>query len=83
MRGWLRGLTAVAILVAIWAAASEIARTPLAPGPVEVGRALVSGVRDGTLVRALLTSAARLAVGYVVALALGIPLGTALARSRA
>ena len=82
MRGWLRGLTALAILVAIWAAASEIARTPLAPGPLEVGRALLGGVRDGTMVRALLTSAVRLAIGYVVALALGVPLGTGLARSR-
>jgi NitT/TauT family transport system permease protein len=72
----------VAILVAIWAAASEIARTPLAPGPIEVGRALFGGVRDGTLVRALVTSVVRLSVGYVVALALGVPLGTGLARSR-
>lgn len=81
MRGWLRGVAAVAILVVIWAAASEVARTPLAPGPVAVARELAAGVRDGTLVRALLTSTARLAVGYVVALALGVPLGTALARS--
>jgi NitT/TauT family transport system permease protein len=71
----------VAILVVIWAAASEIARTPLAPGPAAVAAAIVAGVRDGTLVRALATSALRLTVGYVVALALGIPLGTALARS--
>jgi NitT/TauT family transport system permease protein len=72
----------VAILVAIWAAAYEIAHTPLAPGPIEVGRALVGGVRDGTMVRALVTSAVRLCVGYVVALALGVPLGIGLARSR-
>jgi NitT/TauT family transport system permease protein len=71
----------VAILVGIWAAASELARTPLAPGPLAVGTALVAGVRDGTLVRALLTSVARLAFGYAVALGLGVPLGTALARS--
>jgi NitT/TauT family transport system permease protein len=72
----------VAILVAIWAAASEVARTPLAPGPLAVGRALLAGVRDGTLVRALATSTARLVLGYVVALAVGVPLGTGLARSR-
>jgi NitT/TauT family transport system permease protein len=72
----------VAILVAIWAAASEIASTPLAPGPAAVARALVGGVRDGTLVRAFLTSAARLAVGYTIALVLGVPLGISLARSR-
>ena len=44
MRGWLRGLVAVAILVAIWAAGSEIARTPLFPGPIAVGAAIVDGV---------------------------------------
>ncbi|HEY6459761.1 MAG TPA: ABC transporter permease subunit [Polyangiaceae bacterium] len=81
MRGWYRGLAALAILVVIWAAASEIARTPLAPGPVAVGAAIAAGVRDGTLVRALVTSTARLLAGYVVALLLGVPLGIALARS--
>ncbi len=45
-------------------------------------RALVAGVHDGTLPRAIATSVARLTVGYVIALALGVPLGTALARSR-
>lgn len=83
MRGWLRGLLTAAALVALWAAAAEFAHTPLAPGPAAVGRALLSGVRDGTLVRAIATSVARLALGYTVALALGIPLGCALARSRA
>ncbi|HSY24610.1 MAG TPA: ABC transporter permease subunit, partial [Polyangiaceae bacterium] len=82
MPGWLRGLTVVAILVAIWAAASEIARTPLFPTPLEVLASLSAGVRDGTLTRAVLTTGARLAVGYSVALAVGIPLGIVLARVR-
>jgi len=46
-----------------------------------VGRALAGVLRDGTLARAVLTSGVRLAVGYAVALALGVPLGIALARS--
>jgi len=82
MRGWLRAGLAGAILVALWAALSEILRTPLAPSPLAVARSLLAGFRDGTLVRALVTSVARLLVGYSVALAIGIPLGTALARSR-
>ncbi|MGH7271270.1 MAG: ABC transporter permease [Polyangiaceae bacterium] len=45
-------------------------------------RALAGGVHDGTLLRALATSSIRLAVGYVTALAGGVPLGIALARSR-
>jgi NitT/TauT family transport system permease protein len=83
MRGWLRGLTVLAILVASWAAASRLVHTPLAPGPVEVARSIASGVRDGTLPRALATSVARLVVGYAIALLTGVPLGIALARSRA
>lgn len=82
MRGWFRGLVGVAILVATWGAASELARTPLFPGPLAVGRALLAGIHDGTLVRAVLTSVARLTVGYLVALAIGVPLGIALARVR-
>ena len=72
----------MAILVAIWAAASEIARTPLFPTPLEVLASLSAGVRDGTLTRAVLTTGVRLAVGYSVALAVGIPLGIVLARVR-
>jgi len=83
MRGRVRGVVVLAILVVIWAAASKIADTPLAPGPVAVARSIAAGVRDGTIVRAFLTSAARLAVGYSLALVTGVPLGIGLARSRA
>jgi NitT/TauT family transport system permease protein len=82
MRGWLRGALALAILLSLWAVAAEAARSPLAPGPVAVGRALLAGLHDRTLVRALATSIVRLVAGYGVALALGVPLGCALARSR-
>ncbi len=69
-----------AILVAIWAAASELARSALFPGPLEVARALASAVAQGTLGHAVLVSTVRLVVGYVVALAIGVPLGLVLAR---
>ena len=76
MRGWLRGLTALAILVAIWAAASEIAHTPLAPGPIAVGRALLGGVRDGTLVAGAARRASCASSSATsLALAIGVPLG--------
>jgi NitT/TauT family transport system permease protein len=48
-----------------------------------VGRAAGSALADGTLVRAVMMSVGRLLVGYALALAIGIPLGVALARSRA
>lgn len=82
MRGWLRGVTGLVIFVALWAGAAELVHTQLAPGPIAVARALFGEWHDGTLVRAIATSVARLAVGYSVALATGIPLGCALARSR-
>ena len=72
-------LTAV-ILVASWAAASELGKSPLLPGPLEVGRSLVSSLRDGTLVRDVALSALRLLVGYAIAFGSGVPLGLVLAR---
>jgi sulfonate transport system permease protein len=70
----------LSILVAIWGAGSELAHSALFPGPLEVLRGAAAAVRDGTLVRALLLSVARLVFGYAVSLAVGVPLGMALAR---
>lgn len=70
-----------AILVAIWAAASEIARSPLLPGPLEVARALARAAATGALARAVAITTARLVVGYAIALAIGVPSGLVLARS--
>ena len=70
-----------AILVAIWAAASRLASSPLFPGPLDVARSLAAALVAGTLVRAIATSAARLLVGYAIAIVTGVPLGLALARS--
>jgi NitT/TauT family transport system permease protein len=52
------------------------------PGPVEVGRALVDGTRDGSLPRGVLTSLHRLFSGYVVSAGAGIVLGMLMARLR-
>lgn len=82
MRGWLRGIAFASILVVIWAAASRLASTPLAPGPLAVFAALKIGVADGTLLRAVVTSSLRLTIGYTIALAIGVPLGVTLARVR-
>ena len=71
------------ILVAIWAAASRLAASPLLPGPIEVARSLTAALVAGTLLRAVATSAVRLLVGYAIAIALGVPLGLVLARSEA
>jgi NitT/TauT family transport system permease protein len=70
-----------AILVGAWAAASRIANSPLLPGPLDVARALAHALREGTLLRAVVTSGLRLVFGYGVSLAVGVPLGLLLARS--
>jgi NitT/TauT family transport system permease protein len=72
-----------AILVAIWAAASRLAASPLFPGPLDVARSLAAAAAAGTLVRAVVTSALRLVVGYAIAIGTGVPLGLVLARSDA
>jgi len=72
-----------AILVAIWAAASRLAASPLFPGPLDVARSLAAAAAAGTLVRAVVTSALRLVVGYAIAVVTGVPLGLMLARSDA
>ena len=81
MRGWLRGIAFALILVGIWAAASSLANSPLLPGPLAVGKSIVSSLRDGTLGRALATSVLRLLLGYGFSLFFGVLLGVALARS--
>jgi NitT/TauT family transport system permease protein len=79
----MRTAVTAAIVVAIWAAASRLASSPLFPGPVDVARSLAAALAAGTLVRAVVTSGARLVVGYAIALATGVPLGLMLARSHA
>ena len=71
------------MLVAIWAAASRLAASPLLPGPLDVARSLAAAAAAGTLVRAVVTSALRLLVGYAIAIVTGVPLGLMLARSDA
>ena len=80
MRGAIQAALTAAILVVIWAAASEIAKSVLFPGPLEVARALASALGQGMLGRAVLVSALRLLVGYLIALVTGVPLGLVLAR---
>jgi NitT/TauT family transport system permease protein len=82
MRAWWTRAASLSILVAIWAAASELAKSPLLPSPASVARALWAAIADFTLLRAVGKSLLRLAWGYGVALALGVPLGATLAKSK-
>jgi NitT/TauT family transport system permease protein len=77
----LRTLAFSAVVIALWALLTRRG-SPLLPGPVSVARALVASVSDGTLPAAVFKTLARLTVGYVIALVIGVPLGVALARVR-
>jgi NitT/TauT family transport system permease protein len=65
-----------------WGLVSRFGPWPnyLVPGPDGVARALSDTVRDGTLLRGVLTSLYRLLVGYALSGVLGITLGMLLGR---
>ena len=71
-------------LLVLWELASRIGPWPhyLFPGPVAVAASLALMVGDGRLGGAVLRSLSRLAQGYALSVAIGVPLGMALARSR-
>ena len=73
----------LAASLAIWELLSRVGPWPhsLFPGPIEVAGSLAALVADGRLGSAVLRSLLRLARGYGLAVAAGVPLGLALARS--
>lgn len=74
-----------ALLFGVWwivAARQQAAPSPLLPAPAEVGLFLKEAAIDGTLLRAVLTSVARVGLGYGISLIFGTLLGLALARVR-
>lgn len=72
------------LLVGLWwlATARRVWPPYLLPSPKEVAVSLGDALRDGSLLSALGTSAARVGVGYGLALVLGTVVGLLLARSR-
>ena len=82
MRGWLRGGAFALTLISIWAVASKMANSPLAPSPLAVFEALAKGMTSGVLPTAIATSIGRLFVGYGSSLVAGIAIGLLIARSK-
>jgi NitT/TauT family transport system permease protein len=64
----------VALLVGLWWKAA--ANSPIFPTPPAVGAGIIELAREGTLVRDILHSLSRVAVGYGLALGLALPLGS-------
>ncbi len=73
---------AVGLLLLVWELAyrAQLKPTYALPSPADVGLVLQDQVADGTLPRAMLTSFERGGLGFLVALAIGTPLGLLIAR---
>jgi NitT/TauT family transport system permease protein len=82
MLGWVRTAALAIVPLLIWEVLSSAGPWPrwLFPGPAAVARSLSAMLADGRLVHAAARSLARLAQGYALAAALGVPLGVLMAR---
>lgn len=71
-----------AALIAAWhfTAAAHVWSPVLLPSPRDVGRYLFDSLADGTLACAALVTGRRLAIGYLLGIVLGLPLGLVTAR---
>jgi NitT/TauT family transport system permease protein len=82
MKGWAQKLGVLLLLLLAWEALarSGLWSPSLFPSPVRVGETFWAMLKDGRLVRAALRSLGRLGRGYALSVAIGIPLGVAMAR---
>ena len=89
---WRKALTtawppvvAVGVLLLVWETAyrAGVQPTYALPSPADVGLVLLEQLRDGTLAEAVSTSVSRGGLGFLIALAVGTPLGLLVGRVRA
>lgn len=82
--GALPPIVLIALLIAAWQAYTVIAqpRPDLSPGPLDVAAALGQSWEAGRLQLAVTTSLERGILGFLIAIAIGTPLGLLLAESR-
>lgn len=82
--GWVHGLVATVIVLAVWEIGARIVGNPLFLPPVSavVGQALVGLARSGELWQHVEVSAIEFALGYAIASGLGIAIGCLMARYR-
>lgn len=74
-QAWALPVAVVLVFLGVWQAAVSLSGTPVFPGPLEVARGLRQLVSHGLLVRYVVASLFRVSVGFMLALAVGIPLG--------
>jgi NitT/TauT family transport system permease protein len=82
--GWLFAQRAAltVVFVALWALAASHVPAFVLPGPEKVIQALVNLARSETFTHDVLTTLMRILIGFVLATAVGTPLGLALGSSR-
>ena len=80
----MKRLVFFAILIALWAivASRHIWDPTLFPSPWQVAKTLVHDFQNGSLLNATAISLRRVLIGYTLSLAVGVPLGIALARQK-
>src|SRR5205085_10552619 len=74
---WVRRTVFYILLLALWQVLASSAIWPdyLFPGPLAVFNSLVDGFQNGLYLQSALASLQRLAVGYFIALVIGMALG--------
>jgi len=73
-------LGSIALLLAVWFAASNVTGARLLPSPQTVGFAIIEEARSGALAFNLGVTLARVAVSFAIAMALGTVIGLAMGR---
>ncbi|MCU0494967.1 MAG: ABC transporter permease [Chloroflexaceae bacterium] len=81
---WLRRIVFYAMLLALWEGLARSGIWPpwLFPGPLTVAGSLLAMAQGGLLFNAGLVSIQRIAIGYAISLAIGVPLGLLIGRVR-
>jgi len=84
MKRALAALVFFVALLALWQilASARIWSPVLLPAPARVGEYLAGAVADGSLPQAIVVTLRRLFLGYLLGVALGLPLGLVTARSK-
>lgn len=79
---WLRRPVFFAALIIVWQLVSSLRIYPeyLFPGPLAVAATLVGGFADGTFLIGIVASMGRVLAGYLISLAIGLPLGLLVGR---
>lgn len=72
---WALALAPVALLLAVWHAAVVLSGSLIFPTPGQVAAGLVDLARQGLLLKHVVASLFRVTVGYLIAVALAIPVG--------